>query len=75
MHRSFIMFFYFLGGLLKALWYVRHVSPSARISPRARLERGVHSLGAVTVSGKARIGRGTYILSGVVGAADIGRYC
>lgn len=46
----------------------------ARVSPRARIS-GAHALGCVEIGGNVTIGHGSYLSSGLVQCARIGRYC
>lgn len=66
---------YFLLGNLKARCFCRKVSVLSQISPKAKFEKGIRSIGAVVIGARARIGRGSYVRSGVLGHVNIGRYC
>lgn len=63
----------FAGNLVASCQGVR-LSPGARVSPFAHV-RGCHYIGRAIVGRGVRIGKGSYINSGTVFSADIGRYC
>lgn len=67
--------FRYLLGLIHALRHCSHVNLGLSISPKSRLETGVHSLGKSHIGSNVKIGRGTYINSGIIDNAEIGRYC
>lgn len=61
-------------GNLRAGLRGAHVGPGARISPRAGLDR-VHSVGSATIASDVTMGEGSYIGSGQLMSARIGRWC
>ncbi|EJV0607116.1 CatB-related O-acetyltransferase [Vibrio parahaemolyticus] len=65
----------FIIGWFRNFFRVKNLSMSARVSYAADIEQGVYSLGNVVISKNVKIGKGTYINSGIVGSAIIGRYC
>lgn len=69
------LFTNFFIGWIQSFFKVKHLSIKAKISKGANLEKGVYSLGDVVISSKATIGKGTYINSGIMDRAKIGRYC
>lgn len=62
-------------GAFRAIFFCEGVSIFARISPRVRFGKGVGFIGDVTIASDVKIGKGTYIQSGLVRCADIGEYC
>jgi maltose O-acetyltransferase len=65
---------YYLLGWIRASLYGVKLSSSARISPFADI-KGAAFLGDVIIGREVTIGVGTYVNSGDVSAATIGRYC
>lgn len=65
----------FTIGWLKSYFKVDKLSFKARVSPKATIEKGVYSLGRVVISSHAKIGKGTYINSGIIDSANIGQFC
>jgi maltose O-acetyltransferase len=64
---------YRCGNLRAGLKGVR-VGPGACVSPRARLD-GVYSVGSATIGSDVVMGEGSYIGSGQLMSARIGRWC
>lgn len=67
-------FAYYAWGGLRASWQGVRISAGARISPYADVRQGAF-LGNVIIGRDVKIGKGTYINSGIIAAADIGQYC
>ncbi|GAA4358678.1 hypothetical protein GCM10023165_53860 [Variovorax defluvii] len=65
---------YYRIGWLRAGWLGVRTDWRARVSPRARIS-GAHALGCIEIGRNVTIGRGSYLSSGLVQCAQIGRYC
>jgi acetyltransferase-like isoleucine patch superfamily enzyme len=65
--------YYRWGNLRAGLCGVR-VGPGARVSPHARLG-GAHSVGSASIGRDVVMGEGSYVGSGQVMSARIGRWC
>lgn len=65
--------YYTLGWVRASLKGVR-LSPSARVSPYADIAEAAY-LGDVIVGSSVRIGKGSYVNSGIIDSAEIGAYC
>lgn len=74
MVRTLLSWGYYRIGWLRAGFLGVQTDWRARVSPRARIS-GAHALGCVEVGGNVTIGHGSYLSSGLVQCARIGRYC
>jgi acetyltransferase-like isoleucine patch superfamily enzyme len=72
--RAILLWGYYRIGWLRAGLLGVRTDWRARVSPRARIS-GAHALGCVEIGGNVTIGRGSYLSSGLVQCARIGRYC
>ena len=72
--RAIVVWIYYRVGWIRAGWLGISLDWRARISPKARL-RGVASIGDAEIGADVEIGKGSYVASGVIQSARIGRYC
>ncbi len=65
---------YFRMGWFRAVLLGVRVDWAAKVSPRAAII-GVKAIGSAIIGRQVRIGAGTYVGSGVIQCASIGKYC
>lgn len=69
-----LLWAYYGVGWLRAASLGIRLDPRARVSPFAELT-GVVAIGAAEIGRDVQIGEGTYLGSGLIQSARIGRYC
>jgi len=65
---------YYMAGWVRASLLGVRLGSGAKVSPFSKI-KGARYLGRVEIGREVSIGKGTYINSGLVGSAIIGKYC